>query len=282
MKRYIRSAIIPLSKVDVDSKMDIANSPNTPPEVLDELFHSTHSANVRMAVLANPNAPVSLLEECINEGLYEEVALRNPNIPVKYLKQFSHSRIYGILISVAQNPNTPPEVLKDMAFGEYNLVNRYIAANPNTPIDVLTDYSHFDDNYIRWNALHNPSATEEMHQRFNEEFNWQMALYIDIEVPNNGLDDKVIDDAFHSLCDKYGVVYLGYDLEDVTKSYYITNGDIWQYQGRCEYIFDTHYGALDPKSSIRDDIFRILDREGYVVTDMTWMELDTTFQKGGV
>lgn len=104
--------------MSIQTAIELAKDPNTPPEVLYEL--AQHKAYmVRYWVANNPNVPISALERFVKDAL-------DPNI------RFVGTIPYGI----AMNPNTPGfllEQLAEIAESHYSIIVNFIAENPSTP-----------------------------------------------------------------------------------------------------------------------------------------------------
>lgn len=137
----------------------LASNPNTPMDVVRELFNEGYSAEVA----ANPSAPSDLLATLASEILGElEQASSTYAMPSRLWHGYSNGGggteswwDFDPLEHLAANPGTPPATLNDLAEfteraeGYHRLVDyerftselfglrRAIAANPNTPIDVL-------------------------------------------------------------------------------------------------------------------------------------------------
>ena len=98
--------------MSIQTAIELAKDPNTPPEVLHGLAYHTHHS-VRYWVAGNPNTPVSALEKLVND----EIGSYDPS-----------------LYRIARNPNTPAFLLEKLILiAPYKTVlNTYIEANPNT------------------------------------------------------------------------------------------------------------------------------------------------------
>ena len=89
MKRYIKSAILPLSE-DYDTCSAIAHSDDTSNEFLSELSRSPYDT-IRIAVAKNPNTPVSVLYQLAKDTsvAVRNAVLQNNNIPKELEMQLS-------------------------------------------------------------------------------------------------------------------------------------------------------------------------------------------------
>ena len=196
MKRYIKSAIIPVIEEDMETKMYIAkNSDN--PDTLRELYEwaKNRSGFVTATILSNPNAPQDILS---NDSFLSNKELRyvlasNPNTPISMLRKLSeypdtHARLsqnpsipedvmHSMLISanpsarvnLASNPSTPVDMLDKLADNSDHWVRHDVASNPNTPTDVLRKLLHDESDYVLENVMGNPNTTPDM---VWEIYNW--------------------------------------------------------------------------------------------------------------
>ncbi len=95
-----------LSKLPLQERKDIAENPNTPPEILTILARDK-DWDVRYEVAWNPNTPPEILT----------ILARDESVGVRY--------------GVANNPNTPPEALTILARDKDEYVRGRAAENPN-------------------------------------------------------------------------------------------------------------------------------------------------------
>ena len=183
MKRYIKSAILPVSNEDIDARMDIALNPNTPVDVLNELADDKDS-DVRLCVVVNPSTPKDTIDKLLfvdkNIGFselrfLEKVALcmetppdilaklsqyaddsvrfavaKNPHTPIIALNALANDDNPAIRWTVADNVSTPADTLILLAGDMYNVsVRAAVAENLNTPIDTLKTLLNDPDGVVR-------------------------------------------------------------------------------------------------------------------------------------
>ncbi len=134
----------------------VATNPNTPVNLLKQLVQDDNHGLVRARVATNPNTPVNLLEQLAqddNDGLVRERVALNPNTPVNLLKQLAQDNEGHIRARVALNPNTPVNLLEQLAQDNEGFVRRAVVQNPNTPVNLsleimLKFYAKDSFNYI--------------------------------------------------------------------------------------------------------------------------------------
>ena len=92
---------------------EVANDPNTDPEILARILRRGKSDWVSEIAARNPNCPSEALAEVLRRGNNDYVSWH-----------------------AAENPNCPPEVLAEvLSRGNNDNVSWYAAENPNTPIE---------------------------------------------------------------------------------------------------------------------------------------------------
>ena len=101
-----------VSKLPLQERKDLANNPNTPPEILTILARD-EDWDVRCRVAQNPNTPPEILT----------LLARAENRYVRY--------------GVANNPNTPPEILTLLARDEDSSVRCRVERNSNATREVI-------------------------------------------------------------------------------------------------------------------------------------------------
>ena len=141
MKKYIKSAITPISSESPDSQALIARDPNTPVEILEQLSASKN-LQVQSAIASNPNTPETVLRKYANKCLknvavaepilYGSLA-HNPNLPQDLMEKFATNTDFWFRVYVASNPNLPMELLKKLANDSKTEVRQAVLRNPNVP-----------------------------------------------------------------------------------------------------------------------------------------------------
>ena len=105
MKRKFKRYPILAAQGNVDA-IEVANNPNTPPEIL--------------AKLADGGGI-----------LIRKVVANNPNTPPEILAKLADDEDWIVRSTVARNQNTPLEILAKLSEDEYVVVRRTVANNPN-------------------------------------------------------------------------------------------------------------------------------------------------------
>lgn len=122
---------------------DIASDPNTPVDVLIDLFNENDSyANHYIAY--NPNTPMEIVMQLAKDPnvFVREGVATNPNIPVEILNEFADYYLnyekshkgsaggeYKVAVSVAWNPSSTIEILKKLAKSPNHYVNYAATTN---------------------------------------------------------------------------------------------------------------------------------------------------------
>ena len=281
MKRYIRAAISPIENEDWASQVEIAKDPTTPVEVLAKLrkialsnagFRNLHYGELLNAVLWNPNA----LTEWVVAALRSDTArpydlITNPKVPVGYLEQCVAKGDFGEMWLVASNPSTPAYLLEKMAdtalANERGTVLCGIARHPNTPLSVLERLAEYDDEWVRYYALHNPNASEEMHKEFEEIFNKVHVYYVNIMCEGDEVNKQYVDNAMSEICGKHNIEFYGSEMTWVDNHYEFDEVDdhYYKYEATVEFIFER---------KVRDDISLEFTRKmiqlGYAELTTEW------------
>ena len=139
MKRYIKSAIVPISDEDSNIRKEIAKSTSGDDLTVDQLS-SDKDRKVR-----------------------EQLA-KNPNTPIDTLRKLSTDKSYKVRTAVAKNPNTPSELLAEMSENAkewaehthfYDLYGTYpitaLFKNLKTPIEWRIKL--LQSNRLTWDAI---------------------------------------------------------------------------------------------------------------------------------
>ena len=113
MKKYIKSAITPISDEDVVSRMTIARVSDDP-EILRELAADPDD-DVRIEVADNENTPEDVLRLLAEDSYADFAVARNPKTPIDLLEELSESGDTSVRYSVAENPSTPPYLLYQLS-----------------------------------------------------------------------------------------------------------------------------------------------------------------------
>ncbi len=125
MKVYIRSAILPISDEDPDTRKELAKS------------------------VSDDEGTIAQLASDKDRKIREQLA-KNPNTPIETLKKLSTDKSYKVRLAVAKNPNTPSAILAEMVKRERPEFTSYsdyknlalggeLFKNPNTPLNCRLD-----------------------------------------------------------------------------------------------------------------------------------------------
>jgi hypothetical protein len=138
MKRYIKSAILPISDEDVVSRMTIATNTDDA-EILRELSKDPEP-NVRINVADNENTPEDVLRELATDDWVDFAVARNPNTPIDVLETLMESEDSSVRRSVAENLSTPVSWL-------YNLERHDVSDEVR---QAAWDNPNYDHNRYGW------------------------------------------------------------------------------------------------------------------------------------
>ncbi len=149
---------------DLDARLQVAESPETPLEILQELAGDLEVA-VRSTVKLNINCPRELIKLIESQ---QELA-QDWNNNAEQLSELAESRWSWIRLTVAQNPNTPTETLQQLAKDPVLKIQLAVSKNPHTPAEILAELAQHSDNSIQEMVAIHPHVTEEiLHQLFPE------------------------------------------------------------------------------------------------------------------
>jgi len=113
MKRYIRSAVTPVSNLGRDDRCYAARHSDVPAE-LESLSHDD-SEYVRSAVAKNPNTPLKIVERLVGDAYSNKVsdaALSNKAVTPEVLISWIDNSYPIVVWRIANNRKTPTEVLQ--------------------------------------------------------------------------------------------------------------------------------------------------------------------------
>ena len=175
MKRYIKSAVTPLSSESLEDKRIIARDPNTSAEVLTQLFKDNsylgeYEYFVCLDLAQNPNTPLDILEQLGNKMDYDNrirnAVAANPSTPLSLLKELYRYGGVSTALYIARNPNVSEDLLRKISRlsatphnkSDYSSAMAAVADNPKTPIDVLDYLSNNEDAYVRAWVAKNPNT----------------------------------------------------------------------------------------------------------------------------
>ena len=141
-----------------------ANNPSCPPEILVEVLRRGNNDSVSRWAVRNPNCPPEMLAEVLGRGNDDWVsrwAVRNPNCPPEMLAEILRRGIDdGVSWSAAENQNCPPEMLAEvLRRGNDDYVSRHAAENPNCPPEALVEVlKRGNDDLVSESAAKNPNC----------------------------------------------------------------------------------------------------------------------------
>ena len=196
MKIYIKAAVSSLLDEDADTLQELAENPNTPPEVLAELANSDN-AWVLHTLLRNPNTPSYILDNAVDSLIPGASTLEinylsardtmsslgvvaaNPSVSdstliklAKFVMDHFNSEPWRLYEPLLENPNTPAEALSilinEKTHNARNVTDNVIT-HPNVTLDVLKKLLIVDDGYCSY--LETIAETHHL----PDEFLWEFA-----------------------------------------------------------------------------------------------------------
>ena len=114
----------PLAGLNIDERIELAESPDAPTEILVQLGRDKNwSVQWRVA--------------------------RNPSTPAETLVQISEDEDPWVRLEVSRNPHTPKEILARLSEDNAPDVRREVVYNSNTPAEALIRLSKDEDPDVR-------------------------------------------------------------------------------------------------------------------------------------
>ena len=163
MKKYVKATEFweTLDPFDLDYLSRACVAAHTPDPVLLEAYQYDPESFVRGSLAENPNTPASVLENMISgpHSSYElEAIARNPNASADTLTKLFlsltdldlTSESLGddyddIVRGIAFNPNTPKDLLQELSEAADAVVRSCVASNPSAPLDALEYMADWDE-----------------------------------------------------------------------------------------------------------------------------------------
>ncbi|MGB3514673.1 MAG: hypothetical protein WBA93_36775, partial [Microcoleaceae cyanobacterium] len=147
---------------NIKSRFEVAECPETPPEVL-EILAGDVELPIRMAAQSNPSCPQELIE-LVEEQL---AVAQDWNTDSEQLATLGESRWELIRLAVAQNPATSVETLMQLAGDGVFKIKLGVAKNPQTPANILAVLMENSHTKIKSAVANHPNVTEEiLHKLF--------------------------------------------------------------------------------------------------------------------
>ena len=173
MKRYINASVKSLISEDYDTLLDLAEDPNTRPEILDELLTSDFE-EVYRAVAKNPNTSPNTLHKIYEDHNVLDIELaQNPKLPYDLCELFSSSEYYVFVReALASNPGIPLSVMQKLANDEDWHVRTNLAQNPSLPDDLITKFAKDAESQVRKYVCLNPNISNELLLELCEDVRW--------------------------------------------------------------------------------------------------------------
>ena len=152
MKKYIKSAVSPLSDYSWQDKVFLAKDANSA-DALAELIQGETMSSVMRAVIFNPNITPEVLDMCVEKSIDLE----------------GHNIDTTVLEDVAENKKTSKSTLIKIVNAVYyfhmeggyfgvRILDR-VALNPNTPLSILRRLSNSDIYDIKQAVVNNPNTS---------------------------------------------------------------------------------------------------------------------------
>lgn len=151
MKRYIKSAVLPISDESYSTKIDIARNPHSRDSQLAALVE-TADPYLLSNLIFNPNASAATIIDVLKhypedikdtDSYFHEICelladVKYPEV-IEYLRQDPVWEHPGIRFGAAKNFKTPVPILIELAKDEESAVRHQVASHPELPIDSLRE-----------------------------------------------------------------------------------------------------------------------------------------------
>ena len=154
MKRYIKSAVSPLSNEDPGARQEVAKA-------------SDRSLDEQMILVKDSNQPV------IDYGVVVNVA-RNPNTPIYVLEKLIDHDNTLVRKSIACRKDIPIDMLIKLSDDDNNTVRWVVASNPNTPVNLIVEFSNSREQGARRSVARNPSTPTYVLERLAQDSDWDV------------------------------------------------------------------------------------------------------------
>ena len=138
MKRYIKSAISPITDEAICDVLEIARTCQDRTYL--EQIATTGSDVLKCEVAKNPNLPEDLIRQLYNGHSFKinESIVENPNAPADILATIVDTGASDrVLRKIADHPNTSPDTLANLADTTSWVVRTKVAKRTDTPITAL-------------------------------------------------------------------------------------------------------------------------------------------------
>lgn len=209
MKRYIKSAIMPLSKYTWQDLAELAGEDTTSSEVLEEIASICKGSVVADMILGNesctarvleilaeryiddaetiyriakhPKATKTILDMCAEKYLHREdhwgwdvqrAVASNENTALKTLRKLSHCADIEVLNRIAGNPTASTSLLTYLVNRTDSLLSS-VLANPNVDTNLLIKMANRKEYWTRESVASNPNTPIDLlAQLANDENYW--------------------------------------------------------------------------------------------------------------
>ena len=167
MKRYIKSAVSPISNEDYETRREIAEI-TTAPKVLHELVYG-NDYDTTLKALANPNLSIEDMYAFIKEDWdYRSALALNPNLPDDILNKLLNDKNSDVYHKLLWNPRLPePEVKKLVESLPNTFSSRITIFDETKPIIMERLSKYCNDPDTLENIAHNPNVSEEILDRLS-------------------------------------------------------------------------------------------------------------------
>lgn len=166
----------------INHLMMVAKNPNTPQELIRELYNSYQINLVINNIALNPNCPKDIMYDLA------KVSYSDPEETVQ------------LKCNLASNPSCPLDILEKLAIHKDQEVRVNVSYNSNITLDLLIKLINDEDEVVRINSLWNPICPEE----------------IIVKLYRTDKDDWVRECA-EEVIDERGIDIFKYPMEETTK-----------------------------------------------------------------
>ena len=152
----------PYCRAENEPYFYLASNFNTPSNILGFLAHKM-DWKVASALSCNPNTPLSVLEEILQEDTptYSSTIAKRRNLSKRLLERLSKNKDHSVRLAVAENPETPFDIIKELVDDANVDVAMKAASHSVLQADYLFQIAQSPKYWLREAILENPNTSIE-------------------------------------------------------------------------------------------------------------------------
>ena len=150
MKRYIKAAIMDVSKEPYEVRLELAEDHNTDSETLSQIASSAEhyepspskAIDLIVAIAENPNTSTETLGFIMDDKYFSSIPIirqmvvGNSNVPLPILEEFATSFLSQFKFYAAENPSLPKDLLVQLSKDKDSDVRTAVVWNKNLTADI--------------------------------------------------------------------------------------------------------------------------------------------------